>query len=287
MNIRIGGVPEHFNYPWHYGLAEGLFAEAGLSIEWQDVGGGSGAMCAMLDSGELDLAVVLTEGVVKHIAQGSGARIVQQYVKSPLIWGIHCSRHFLQRAELDLSKARFARSRKGSGSHIMAYVDAEQKSYTVDESQFVDVGNIEGAITAFEEDRADILLWERFMTQPYVDRGQVHRIAECISPWPCFVLVASEQVVANTDFPMNLLQEKIQEACLKVMADPQSVARIASYYNLELEQVEQWYSMTEWQSSPWVSSRMLENVMKTLKRTEVIDRLLDPASLCHPQTLRY
>jgi hypothetical protein len=35
-----------------------------------------------------DIAVILTEGIVKIIAAGA-SKIVQVYVESPLIWGIH------------------------------------------------------------------------------------------------------------------------------------------------------------------------------------------------------
>lgn len=86
MKLHIGGVPEHFNYPWHYGLLNGFFKKSGLDIQWQDVKGGSGAMTKMLANNELDFALVLTEGIIKHIASGGTSRIIQQYVKSPLIW---------------------------------------------------------------------------------------------------------------------------------------------------------------------------------------------------------
>jgi hypothetical protein len=46
---------------------------------------GTGKMCQMLRSGETDIAVILTEGIVKDIVAGNPSRIVQVYVDSPLI----------------------------------------------------------------------------------------------------------------------------------------------------------------------------------------------------------
>jgi hypothetical protein len=43
----------------------------------------------MLRDGETDIAVILTEGIVKDIVAGNQSKIVQVYVQSPLIWGIH------------------------------------------------------------------------------------------------------------------------------------------------------------------------------------------------------
>ena len=194
MKIRIGGVPEHFNYPWHFAIANRMFEKEGLNVEWHDIKGGSGAMCKKLQGEELEIALVLTEGIVKHIASGGKSRIIQQYVKSPLIWGIHCSNSFFK-GKHDLSKARFARSRVGSGSHIMPFVLAEQNGFEIKEENFVTVKNIDGAVDAFSKDEADILLWEKFMTKPLVEQGKMKKLGDLVSPWPCFVMVASENMI--------------------------------------------------------------------------------------------
>lgn len=266
--IRVGGVPEHFNYPWHYGISEGIFKNYGLDVEWIDIKGGSGAMCAMLESGELDFALVLTEGIVKHIHKGGTARILQQYVKSPLTWGVHSSNQKNLDAN-DLSKARFARSRPGSGSHLMAYVHAEEKNYRLTEENFVTVGNIDGAIESFENNTADILLWEKFMTQPYVTKGLAKRLDLCVSPWPCFMLVAAKSQLQNSK-TLTSIGSAILLCANNVSESADTIAKIAAMYNLKTEQVEQWYSGVEWQTSPWISQKMLRNVINTLNRVSIL-----------------
>ncbi len=32
--LRVGGVPEHFNLPWHIAIERGLFAKHGVDVEW-------------------------------------------------------------------------------------------------------------------------------------------------------------------------------------------------------------------------------------------------------------
>ena len=34
IGLKVGGVPEHFNYPWRLAIEEGLFREEGLSLHW-------------------------------------------------------------------------------------------------------------------------------------------------------------------------------------------------------------------------------------------------------------
>lgn len=55
--IRVGGVPEHFNTPWHTAIAGGRFEEVGLRVEWVEFPGGTGAMNSALRADEIDVAV--------------------------------------------------------------------------------------------------------------------------------------------------------------------------------------------------------------------------------------
>ena len=87
--IKIAGVPEHFNLPWHMCIDDGEFEAVGIDLQWTDVPEGTGKMCQMLREGATDIAVILTEGIVNDIVAGNNSKIIQVYVKSPLIWGIH------------------------------------------------------------------------------------------------------------------------------------------------------------------------------------------------------
>ncbi|MPT36605.1 MAG: ABC transporter substrate-binding protein, partial [Flavobacterium sp.] len=87
--IRIAGVPEHFNLPWHLCIENGEFNEVDIDLQWTDVPEGTGKMCQMLRDNETDIAIILTEGILKDISNGNPSSIVQLYVQSPLLWGIH------------------------------------------------------------------------------------------------------------------------------------------------------------------------------------------------------
>jgi ABC-type nitrate/sulfonate/bicarbonate transport system substrate-binding protein len=285
--IRVGGVPEHFNYPWHYGIGNGIFSKQGLEIEWTDVKGGSGAMCKMLEAKELDVALVLTEGIIKHIHKGGKARIIQQFVKSPLIWGVHSNTDKILDSN-NLSNARFARSRVGSGSHLMSYVHAEQKGYSITEDNFETVGNIDGALEAFNHNTADILLWEKFMTQPYVNKGEMNRIGLCVSPWPCFMMVGGENFLKENQDVISKLSKSIIESCEEVTSSSSTITEIANQHNLKIDQVAEWYSSIEWQTSPWISKKMLQNVTATLDRVNILNAAqLEPKDVCYKNVELY
>ena len=46
--IRVGGVPEHFNFAWHIALKDKLFENSGIDLQWIDCPGGTGEMTQSL-----------------------------------------------------------------------------------------------------------------------------------------------------------------------------------------------------------------------------------------------
>ena len=56
ISLRVAGVPEHFNLPWHLLLESGGARALGLDAAWRDVPEGSGAMAAALEDGACNRA---------------------------------------------------------------------------------------------------------------------------------------------------------------------------------------------------------------------------------------
>ena len=74
-----------------------------------------------LNDGTTDIAVLLTEGIVKDIATGGSSKIVGIYVQSPLCWGIHTGAQQEDITDVASLKGKvWAVSRMTSGSHLMA-----------------------------------------------------------------------------------------------------------------------------------------------------------------------
>ena len=179
LRVNIGGVPEHFNYPWYLALRSGAFKDQNINLRWKDCYGGTGEMCKALRSGTIDLAVILTEGIVKDITEGNPSKIVQTYVKSPLIWGIHVSSKSPYESVNDLKGTKAAISRYGSGSHLMAYVNAEKHLWDLDmDLKFQLVNDLNGGVKALGDKSADYFLWESFTTKPFVDQGIFRKIVQ-------------------------------------------------------------------------------------------------------------
>ena len=195
VTIRLGGVPEHFNLPVHLAFEAGEFEKRGVNLEWVNCPGGTGEMTKGLREGKIDACILLTEGIVADIAKGNPSKIISQYVTTPLIWGIHTGADNDLLIHEQIYERQYAISRFGSGSHLMAIVDANVNGKSLSRQQFSVIQNLEGALASLAHLETDVFYWEKYTTKPFVDAGKLRRVGEFVTPWPCFVIAATEDIL--------------------------------------------------------------------------------------------
>lgn len=279
--FKISGVPEHFNYPWHYAAEQGYFKKENIEIQWQDNKSGTGSIVQSLNSGEVDVAVVLTEGMIANIAKGNQSKIIQVFVKSALRWGIHVSNSSSIQHKYGIEGKRFAISRFGSGSHIMAYVLANQLGYTINKEDFVLVNDMEGAIQALNKGEAEVFLWEKFMTMPWVESGKLKRIGELPTPWPGFVIAANQDTINHRFTDVNRMLRAIRTASGDFMANA-DIEPLAKRYGLKIDKMYEWFQITEWETRGQISADMIYTTAQVLHEVGVIDEVIKPEHCCAP-----
>ena len=280
--LRIGGVPEHFNRPWQRLIESGALRQSGVDLQWRDFPDGSGAMAAALTRGELDAALLLTEGAVAGIARGEAFAIASVYTESPLIWGIHVPARSRFTHVAEIEGATYAISRLGSGSHLMCFVHAKQQGWSLQNLRFTAVGSLKGAIDAFAARTADVFFWEKYMTQPAVDAGYFRRIAEFVAPWPAFVLcVAHAALPAQRRRVANALELALAEA-RRLTGAPGAAEEIAERYGLESQAVRAWLATTRWAERPGVALDTVATVADLLRELDLIAQDFDARTLIAP-----
>ncbi len=276
--IRIAGVPEHFNFPWHMAMEEAAFKDRGIEIEWIEVPEGTGRMCKLLEEKETDLAIILTEGIVKSITEGNPASIVQGYINSPLLWGIHVAAEskFQDLSELEGTKA--AISRYGSGSHLMAYVMAEAQHWNTNDLSFEVIHTLSGAVKALQNGEADYFMWEHFTTKPLVLNGVFRRLADCPTPWPCFVVAANQHFLDKEAAALRHVLEIINKYTREFKLIPSIDRTLANRYNLDLQDIRDWLNITQW-TQEQLSVQTIDIVQDTLLNLNLISNKLDSREL--------
>ncbi|MCL6220365.1 substrate-binding domain-containing protein [Zunongwangia pacifica] len=278
--LKVGGVPEHFNLPWHLCIENNEFKNQDINVIWKDFPDGTGAMTKALRNGEIDVAVLLTEGAVKDIISGNEAKIVQSYVGSSLIWGIHVDADSNYQSIEELAGKKVAISRVGSGSQLMAYVNAQNQGWDPSQLEFEIVGDINGAVEALKEGRADYFMWEHFTTKPLVDNNTFRRVADCPTPWPCFVIAVKNEILrldyADVRKMINIVNQKSSE----ILNIPGIDKVFAERYGQKIEDIRKWMEITSW-SQKQIAEKDLEEVQQQLLKLDLISNTIDSSCILY------
>lgn len=303
--IRIGVVPEHFSTPFHIGFECNVFGKYGLNVDVIEHPRGTGSMCKALRENKLDVAVALTEGLVSDIAKNQNEdvfRICGTYVQSPLVWAIVTksnSSHHIETLS-DLNGKNIGISRFGSGSHIMSFLLAEREKWYKEENEeqheggtsgkveehsltinFVPCGGLDDLREGICSEKIDCFLWETFMLKHLIDKGELKKVGEIVTPWPCFMIAARNEFVERNGEILEKLFGAIQECCqLFYQNKQQSLEFISSACHLSLEDAEKWFKTVEFAKDPrQVSEKMLRETIDILKRTKVLKGSIDVSNI--------
>ncbi len=281
QNVNIGGVPEHFNLAWYLTLRDGAYRKENIQLQWHDYHGGTGDMCQALRNKEIDIAVILTEGIIKDIIDGNPSKIVQTFVQTPLNWGIHVAKNSPYKTIKDLKGTKAAISRYGSGSHLMAYINAENHNWNLNtDLQFEVIEDLEGAVKGLTQGIADYFLWEKFTTKPLVDNGIFRRIGNCPSPWPCFVIAVRNDFIEHNNHALSVILNIINKTTQEFKTIPSIDKTIANRYKQKLDDVQEWLHLTKWSQS-LIDNNTITKTQEKLLALDIIPKIVDYDLLVH------
>ena len=273
ITVRVGGVPEHFNLPWRLALEDGAFAGRGIDLLYEDFPGGTGAMTRALNDGSLDMALVLTEGAVLDSLTGNGNRLVKVYVESPLTWGIHVAAGSDIESIEQIENRPVAISRYGSGSHLIAIVDAMERGFDAGDMHFVVVDNLAGAREALAAGKAEIFLWEKHMTQPLVDAGEFRRVGERAVPWPAFVVSVRPAFLEEYGRVIREILDVVGQYATTLAEDPDAAALISERYGISLPDAAAWLETVRWHHDYACPAGALARIVEALRLGGVLDEV--------------
>jgi sulfonate transport system substrate-binding protein len=280
--LRIGGVPEHFNLPWQLAAERDIFSSLGINMAWTVYAGGTGAMTKALQSGELDVAILLTEGFLAAAHQGLQAKIAKVYIDTPLVWGIYSGAGSRLTTLQHHDSPKFAISRKGSGSHLMSTIDATQRGEDIHEDQWTIVNSLHGAMESLARNETHYFYWEKFMTRPFVQQGIVNLVGEFSAPWSSFLIVVSEQALATKSVKIQTMLQVMNAECISFKQDNASAIYLGKRFDMSLAEARQWLRTTQWNYDYRLNLDYLNNARGALATSNLCAADLDLAKLCAP-----
>lgn len=279
IKLKLGGVPEHFNLLWDLPACRALFAENGIDYGFFEFPGGTGAMSEAVKSGFLDGAVILTEGAVSEISRGANYKIVCPFVESPLFWGIFASAAHNVNDVSDLENRIFAISRFNSGSHLMAQYLAYEAGVTLTPDNFYPANDLSGARKALADGKADLFLWEKYMTRPLVTSGEFRQVGEVTPPWNSFVLVMRTDVIEKNITLIQNLKQSIALAGKTFKAIADAPEQIAVRFQIAPADAKEWFRQVTYYDGQSDFVPGLNRTAELLHRFAITQRIPTTAEL--------
>lgn len=227
-------------------------------------------MASALNAGEIDLALMLSEGAVAKSATGDPLRLCGTYVGTPLVWGAHVKHGSPLKTVEDLRGRTFGISRYGSGSHLMAYILAKQRNWNLEQDvKLKVVGSLDGARAAMAKDEIDVFLWEKFTTKHLVDAHEWDRAGEVPTPWPCFCFVSSDDALRTKSDVIRTFISTTHGECEKFKSnvDNASLKYVSEHHKLGLADAGEWLNGVEWPCSTDTDYSTLVMIMDYLKES--------------------
>jgi len=253
-------------------------------------------MITSLRSHDIDLAIGLTEGWVAGLLTTQGQKekgysIVGSWVKNPLRWAIVTGR---KRDDINSVKdlrnhRRVGVSRLGSGSHVMAFVLAQQegwleKSGTASKNEelpIVPLGPFKDLRDGVTSSTADFFMWEHFTTKPYFheDETPLKNIGEIYTPWPSWHIAASSKSFPqpSTDEKLKQVFQTFDRGVEEFKSNTDEGVRLLGTGELGChyteEDAREWLKAVEFfDSTRGVDDGVMTNVVRVLQGAGVIDK---------------
>jgi ABC-type nitrate/sulfonate/bicarbonate transport system substrate-binding protein len=230
-------------------------------------------MLEALEKRELDLAILLTEGIAKHAICTGLTRIIGTFVDAPLPWGVHVSPNKAIGPMADLNanieNLTFGISRFGSGSHLMAIVHA--CSLGKRSPQFKVVNTMAGARDAMVAGEIDVFLWDVTTADVHAREGAWKCIGTVSGDWPAFVFAVRSDVDETTLSKIRLFMAALESECSYMKShQSDSVEYLQNKYSISPKQATEFISTIQWNARPEFSAQALETVTKSLAAAGII-----------------
>ena len=164
----------------------------------------------------------------------------------------------------------------------MAIVNAYQQGFDQQKIQYEIVKDIDGAIDALKNGKADYFMWEHFTTKPLVDQGVFKRIESITTPWPCFVMVVRNEILDNEKRAIKKVVQIINRQLKEFdnpLHDDAIIQLFSSRYGQKKEDVKEWLAITQWNGKKTISKKLINSIQNKLLQFNVIEKTVDHNTL--------
>ena len=239
----------------------------------------------------MNCAITVTDAMIVGNANGRRVKLAGTYVSSPLTWALVGRPNSVGSTSPIL---RYGISRKGSGSHTMAFYSSMLDKVSDKSSlSFHVANNFSGLRKGVSDNEFDGFLWEIFTTKPYIDNGELGLIKLVPTPWSAFSFVINDSAPKES---RNILYNSVFPAlneAISIFKDPKNekemISRICKEHGHKEADAMQWLSRCVYGNANRFSinrQHTLESI-RILQETGIVENDYNIIQLFHDDAKLY
>jgi hypothetical protein len=132
-----------------------------------------------------------------------------------------------------------------------------------------------------ENESADLLMWEWYMTKPFVDAMELKALGYFDTPWHCFSFIARKDwldEVANREL-LQRASSLVFSLCREMMEkEDSSCEEISAHFGIDLIDAHSWFNKVRYAQELVMPNAMVERVLEALASVGVIPPVLTKTS---------
>ena len=154
----------------------------------------------------------------------------------------------------------------------MSLAYAKGHGWEPTDKDFIVVNDLAGAVKRLQEPDPAVFLWEKFITASHVHSGLLRRFDEYRPSWPCFVVVARNEVLEEHAGAVQRLLKVVRDQARGLMEKKSAPDMVAQRYGMTVADAKEWFGGVRWNVEGKVDSKALAEACMVMETMGLLER---------------
>ena len=161
----------------------------------------------------------------------------------------------------------------------MAKFLLNEKNIPYNDKLMVEVGSLQGGLKSLAENKADIFLWEKFTTQPFLEEHNLIGNGEVLTPWPPFSVATTKIFQKENSALLKEIISAVKSNTQKIWNNSSTLSELNSRLKIEYENAQRWLNEIIWDDELPINQNKLASVLDNMKMAGLMEQIPDDLNL--------
>ena len=125
----------------------------------------------------------------------------------------------------------------------------------------------------------------RHVQKPYLDSGELRRIGTIVTPWPCFLLAATQSTIDAQLPAIQAMLTALREACQLFHSESSTPADIAAHFHFQPADAVAWFHSVHISAADSIALSAIQKTIAALREARVLPEVDEPVEEIDGSTL--